>query len=222
MLVRRAHEPWRGAWDVPGGFCGPREHPTDAAEREVREETGLAVRVGECARDVDRHLRPRGRRRRQGDPQHLLPRDGADRRPSRGSTRTRWRRSAGSRRTSCPSDLAFPGHVPAVLRAWRESLEPAARPSASTLASAAASPPRAAPRPSPSASPSRPPPDPRETRVALGHDLLCLAPFGALPREGPGESRFPLAGETQPECSALACPVTLLGERRCRSIASRP
>ena len=46
MLVRRAHDPWRGAWDVPGGFCGPREHPKDAAEREVREETGLAVRVG--------------------------------------------------------------------------------------------------------------------------------------------------------------------------------
>jgi hypothetical protein len=27
-----------------------------------------------------------------------------------------------------PSDLAFPGHIPAVLRAWRESLEPAPRP----------------------------------------------------------------------------------------------
>jgi ADP-ribose pyrophosphatase YjhB (NUDIX family) len=46
LLVRRAHEPWRGAWDVPGGFCGPREHPRDAAAREVREETALEVDVG--------------------------------------------------------------------------------------------------------------------------------------------------------------------------------
>jgi len=45
MLVRRAHEPWKGSWDVPGGFCGAREHPADAAMREVREETGLPVRV---------------------------------------------------------------------------------------------------------------------------------------------------------------------------------
>ena len=43
LLVRRAHEPWRGSWDIPGGFCGPREHPADAAVREVKEETGLDV-----------------------------------------------------------------------------------------------------------------------------------------------------------------------------------
>ena len=58
MLVRRAHEPWRGAWDVPGGFCGPREHPAEAAEREVREETGLDRPGRGRPRDVDRHLRP--------------------------------------------------------------------------------------------------------------------------------------------------------------------
>ena len=46
LLVRRAHEPWKGAWDVPSGFCGPREHPREAAAREVREETGLDVEVG--------------------------------------------------------------------------------------------------------------------------------------------------------------------------------
>ncbi len=48
LLVRRAHAPWRGYWDVPGGFCEPREHPITTAEREVREEAGVeAALVGE-------------------------------------------------------------------------------------------------------------------------------------------------------------------------------
>src|SRR4051794_4274090 len=47
LLIRRATEPYRGSWDIPGGFCEPREHPAAAAEREVREETGLEVRVAD-------------------------------------------------------------------------------------------------------------------------------------------------------------------------------
>lgn len=45
LLVKRANEPWRGRWDIPGGFCEASEHPIDAAVREVKEETGLAVAV---------------------------------------------------------------------------------------------------------------------------------------------------------------------------------
>ena len=45
LLVQRANEPWRGYWDTPGGFCGSDEHPILTAEREVLEETGLAVRI---------------------------------------------------------------------------------------------------------------------------------------------------------------------------------
>ncbi len=47
LLVRRAHEPYDGHWDIPGGFCELREHPRDAAVREAREETGLEVAAGD-------------------------------------------------------------------------------------------------------------------------------------------------------------------------------
>jgi 8-oxo-dGTP diphosphatase len=47
LLGRRAIEPARGMWDIPGGFLHAWEHPADAAVREVHEETGLRVRVGD-------------------------------------------------------------------------------------------------------------------------------------------------------------------------------
>jgi ADP-ribose pyrophosphatase YjhB (NUDIX family) len=45
LLVRRAHDPWRGMWSAPAGFCDGLEHPIAAAEREVLEETGISVLV---------------------------------------------------------------------------------------------------------------------------------------------------------------------------------
>ncbi|HLF99739.1 MAG TPA: NUDIX domain-containing protein [Acidimicrobiia bacterium] len=45
LLVRRAIDPWRGRWDIPGGFCEVDEHPEVTAVREVREETGFDVVV---------------------------------------------------------------------------------------------------------------------------------------------------------------------------------
>lgn len=44
LLVRRRHEPFRGWWDIPGGFLDAGEHPEAGVVREVDEETGLAVR----------------------------------------------------------------------------------------------------------------------------------------------------------------------------------
>ena len=48
LLGRRAGDPDRGRWDVPGGFVEEGEHPLDALVREVREETGLDVEPGSC------------------------------------------------------------------------------------------------------------------------------------------------------------------------------
>ncbi len=45
LLVRRAVAPYRGWWDIPGGFLEADEHPERGAVRELREETGLRVRL---------------------------------------------------------------------------------------------------------------------------------------------------------------------------------
>jgi ADP-ribose pyrophosphatase YjhB (NUDIX family) len=43
LLVRRAFEPFKGRWDIPGGFLEAGEDPLDGMRRELREETGLEV-----------------------------------------------------------------------------------------------------------------------------------------------------------------------------------
>ena len=129
LLVRRAHEPWKGAWDVPGGFCGTREHPRDTALREVREETGLEVEVGavlgmwidsyapdgpgadKVTLNIYFHAVALGDAETRSDPNEVAE--------------IGWFAA-----DDLPQSLAFPGHLPAVLREWRASQDRKARPPA--------------------------------------------------------------------------------------------
>jgi ADP-ribose pyrophosphatase YjhB (NUDIX family) len=43
LLVQRAIEPFKGLWDLPGGFIDANEMPEAAARREVKEESGLTL-----------------------------------------------------------------------------------------------------------------------------------------------------------------------------------
>ena len=47
LMVRRGRDPYAGHWSVPGGTLEPGEYLSDAVRREVLEETGVDIEVGE-------------------------------------------------------------------------------------------------------------------------------------------------------------------------------
>jgi ADP-ribose pyrophosphatase len=53
LLVRRRNPPAEGIWSVPGGAVELGETVRQAARREVREETGLDVQIGEVVDVVE-------------------------------------------------------------------------------------------------------------------------------------------------------------------------
>jgi 8-oxo-dGTP diphosphatase len=54
LLVRRAAEPLRGQWSIPGGTLELGETLAEGVARELKEETGIDVRVGELIEVVER------------------------------------------------------------------------------------------------------------------------------------------------------------------------
>lgn len=57
LLVRRAREPLRGQWSLPGGLVEAGETLAAAVRREIAEETGLRVRVERIVEVLDRITR---------------------------------------------------------------------------------------------------------------------------------------------------------------------
>ncbi len=43
LLVKRNSEPYKGMWDLPGGFIEPQETAEESARREIKEELGIEV-----------------------------------------------------------------------------------------------------------------------------------------------------------------------------------
>ena len=49
LIIRRGNEPNKGRWSIPGGAVEVGERLRDAGRREVQEECGIEVEVGELA-----------------------------------------------------------------------------------------------------------------------------------------------------------------------------
>ncbi len=45
LLTQRGIEPYKGYWDVPGGFLELGEHPEDGVKRELHEELGMRCKI---------------------------------------------------------------------------------------------------------------------------------------------------------------------------------
>ena len=54
LIVKRAHEPRKGEWSLPGGLLELGESLQDAVRREIKEETALDVVVGPIVETFDR------------------------------------------------------------------------------------------------------------------------------------------------------------------------
>ena len=52
-MVQRARAPFRGLWSLPGGSIEPGESASEAALRELNEETGIAAKIEGVVENVE-------------------------------------------------------------------------------------------------------------------------------------------------------------------------
>ena len=45
LMLKRSEEPFKGMWDLPGGFMEEEESPEDGIKREIREELGIEIEI---------------------------------------------------------------------------------------------------------------------------------------------------------------------------------
>ncbi len=118
LLVRRAVEPGRGKWDIPGGFLEPDELPQEGAIRELREETGLAIAITDLLGFYvdDYPYGPPGSAEKVLIAYFLATADG-EARPDDDAAAVGW---FAPDELPGPDDIAFPNVVPALadLRRW--------------------------------------------------------------------------------------------------------
>ena len=53
LLVQRAHAPFCGLWSLPGGSIEPGESASEAAFRELKEETGITAEIEGVVENVE-------------------------------------------------------------------------------------------------------------------------------------------------------------------------
>jgi ADP-ribose pyrophosphatase YjhB (NUDIX family) len=118
ILVRRANEPSKGLWDIPGGFCDAGEHPMQTAQRELLEETGIEIQiVGFLGMWVDEYGCGDPRKHTLNIYYHAIPLG----EPPDAFTSKEVSELALFSASELPSDLAFV-HVTAALEAWKSAL----------------------------------------------------------------------------------------------------
>jgi len=123
LLVQRGTDPYRGMWDVPGGYCEAEEHPYTTALRELREETGLAIRItGLLGMWIDDYGDPNHPQITLNVYYHAVPADAADGEPLVTVQEDEIAGHAWFAPDDVPREMAFPGHIHEVMRAWRHAI----------------------------------------------------------------------------------------------------
>jgi 8-oxo-dGTP diphosphatase len=116
VLIRRSNPPLEGQWSIPGGILELSETISQGVQRELEEETGLVVRVGELIEVFERII-PDQHGRTQYHfviVDHLCERVSGNPRPGGDAREAVWVE---------PGDLERYALVPAVIRVLGKAFE---------------------------------------------------------------------------------------------------